>query len=139
MNDSHRFDTSDYDLYNIYDIELKNKKDENNGKIMLEFVGLRSKMYASRTASYDFNKKLVKKSKGSTKASLKTITFENYKDCGFKNRSDEKSQRLIKSKHHTVYTVKQEKVVLSPNDDKRIVIRFATDTKPWGYHISHVI
>ncbi|RYA73341.1 hypothetical protein DD592_25865, partial [Enterobacter cloacae complex sp. 2DZ2F20B] len=140
--DSHRFDTSDYDLYNIYDIELKNKKvpglmkDENNGKIMLEFVGLRSKMYAYRIASDDFNKKLVKKSKGSTKASLKTITFENYKECLFNNRSYEKSQRLIKSKHHTVYTVKQEKVVLSPSDDKRIVTRFATDTRPWGYHIS---
>ncbi|XP_063934407.1 uncharacterized protein LOC135146183 [Zophobas morio] len=140
--DSHRFDTSDYDLYNVYGIEQKNKKvpglmkDENNGKIMLEFVGLRSKMYAYRVAKDDFNKKVIKKSKGSTKASLKTITFENYKECLFNSRNYEKSQNLIKSKHHIVYTIKQEKIVLSHNDDKRIVTRFATDTRPWGYHIS---
>lgn len=136
--DNHRFDTSGYDPQNLYQIELKNKKvpglmkDENNGNIMLEFVGLKSKMYAylvfmsNQIGSF-------KKSKGSTKSSIKKITFEDYKNCLFNRKIFSKSQRTIRSKNHNVYSIKQKKVVLSPYDDKRMVDICSTDTRPWGY------
>ncbi|GFY19288.1 uncharacterized protein TNCV_4126751 [Trichonephila clavipes] len=59
------FDTSDYQENKRYGMPRVNKKvlgkmkDENAGKILEEFVGLRSKMYACKTET-----DLIKKSKG---------------------------------------------------------------------------
>ncbi|EFA13581.1 hypothetical protein TcasGA2_TC006922 [Tribolium castaneum] len=81
-------------------------------------------------------KKFVKKSKGCTKSSIKHITFNDYKKCLFDLDIFRSTQRLIRSKKHSVYSIKQEKVVLSPYDDKRILLRNTTDTRSWGYAIN---
>ncbi|KAJ8915561.1 hypothetical protein NQ315_012445 [Exocentrus adspersus] len=133
--DSHRFDTSDYEPNNPYGIEQKNKKvpglmkDENNGQIMLEFVGLRAKMYAYKV----HNDKIVKRSKGSTLASVKNISFDDYKRTLFDHEIIYKPQHLITSKKHCVFTIRQNKMILNPFDDKRVLNSKSTDTKPWGY------
>ena len=79
-----RFDTSDYPIDNAYGMPLVNKKvsglmkDENNGVIMIEFVGLRAKIYAVRVDG----KKETKKAKG-VKSNIvaRTITFDDYTRC----------------------------------------------------------
>ena len=48
-------------------------KDKNNGTIMTEFVGLRTKMYALRVEK----KKDTKKAKGVKSVVAKVITFED--------------------------------------------------------------
>jgi len=75
--DISRFDTSDYAIDNAYSIPLTNKnvpglmKDENDGAIMTEFVGLRTKMYDLRVDG-----KKVEGVKNNIVA--KSITFDDY-------------------------------------------------------------
>jgi len=83
-HDIARFDTNDYLADNEYGMLLANKKvsglmkDENNGAIMTEFVGLRAKMYAVRVDG----KKDTKKIKGiKNNVVARTITFDDNTQC----------------------------------------------------------
>ena len=73
-----RFDTNDYPMHDAYGMPLANKKvpglmkDENNGAIMIEFVGLRLKMYVVRMNS----KKKTKRHKVKSNVVARTITFD---------------------------------------------------------------
>jgi hypothetical protein len=130
------FDTSDFPENNIYNIPHVNKKvlgmmkDENNGRIMTEFVGLRSKMYSIRVEGQD----KVKKLKGVKKHIIKNqITFDDYLSCLMSGNETTIQQQLIKSDRHEVSTITQTKVALSPRDDKRYIIPGTVETLPWGH------
>ncbi|XP_070157559.1 uncharacterized protein [Polyergus mexicanus] len=132
-----RFDTSDYPANNAYGIPLENKKvpglmkDENNGAIMTEFVGLRAKMYALRVNS----KKDTKKVKGVKRNVVaRTITFDDYTRCLRDDIEMTRQQSCIRSKLHEVYTISETKIALSPYDDKRYIVPDSTDTLPWGHY-----
>ncbi|XP_071643029.1 uncharacterized protein [Temnothorax longispinosus] len=133
----HRFDTSDYAIDNTYGIPLANKKvpslmkDENNGAIMTEFVGLRAKMYALRVDG----KKDTKKAKGvKNNVVARSITFDDYTRCLRDEIEMTRQQTCIRSKKHEVYTVSETKIALSPYDDKRYIIPGSTETLPWGHY-----
>lgn len=162
------FDTSDYPWPNKYNIERKNKKipglfkDELNGEILTEFVGLRAKCYAVRSLASErdieemekaqrekknggciglhkignsiYNERM-KKSKGVKKCVVKKkITFDMYAECIHNNSRVTEVQNTIRSIKHNVYTIQQTKVALSPSDDKRYIIKPAgTDTLAWGH------
>lgn len=79
-----KFNTFDYLANNVFSMPQENKKigglmkDECNGEIVTEFVGLGSKMYSIRVDGLDF----LKKAK-SIKASVfeNTIIFDDYIEC----------------------------------------------------------
>ncbi|KAJ8972051.1 hypothetical protein NQ317_001521 [Molorchus minor] len=159
-----KFDTSDYQLNNIYSIPQVNKKglfnplyidfycniksgmptspyplalaisrasNENNGKVMTEFVGLRSKMYSIKCGEICN----VKKVKGlKTNVVRKYIQFEDYLRCLEEFKEIYRTQRLIRSYLHQIYSIKQCKLALSPFDDKRFLKEGSTDTLPYGHY-----
>ena len=100
-------------------------KDECNGRIMTEFIGLRSKMYGVRVEGQDH----IKKVKGvKTRVVEKTVAFLQFlREKLIKRRA----QRIIRSRLHTE---KQIKIALSPHDDKRYLPPDTTDTLPWGHY-----
>lgn len=134
--DIDKFDTSDYPEENEFGMPCKNKKviglmkDECNGHIMSEFIGLRSKMYSILIQ----NEKLIKKAKGVKSRVVKNvITFDDYRECLFNEKIINCEQNNIRSRLHIVRTEKQKKVALSPYDDKRYLVPTCTDTLPWGH------
>lgn len=130
------YDTSDYSPNNIYGMPLKNKKilgmmkDECNGSIIREFVGLRSKMYSIDIV----NKKEIKKAKGVKKCVVAKLTLDNYRDCLYKRKIYMHKMYLFRSKMHTLYTQRLNKISLSYYDDKRFVKADGVNTLPWEHY-----
>jgi hypothetical protein len=129
-------DTSDYSKDNKYGIPQVNKKvlgkmkDENNGNIFNEFVGLKSKNYCQ-----DVEGKEKKTAKGIKKCVTEnTITMQDFKDCLFNKQEQYRRMNLIRSEKHELYTVELNKIALSPHDDKRYILEDGINTLPWGHY-----
>ena len=132
------FDTSDYPKDNIYGIRLVNKKvlgkfkDELNWKIMEEFIGLRSKLYAYKVFE---DGKETKKAKGIKKNVIqKQSCFDDFRRCLLTKEAIYKKQNMFRTKKHEIYTVKQNKKSLSFYDDKRFILENGIDTLAWGHY-----
>ena len=117
-----RFHTSGYCPNRPLPLGLNKKvtglmKDELGGKIMTEFVALRPKLYSYKKldGSEDKNCKGIKKC-----VVKKTLTFEDYKACLFKDFKEYRSQLMFRSAKHEVHTIEVNKVALNREDDKRI-------------------
>ena len=60
------------------------------------------------------------------------LTFENYEDCFFNNKTVYRSQERFKSYYHYVHTEEVNKIALSSNDDKRLQTSDSITTYPYG-------
>ena len=91
-------------------------KDELDGKIMTEFVGLKLKTYSYLIDDGSG----VKKGKGAKKCIIKRrLKFEDYKKCLQNNTIIQRSQQRFKSEACNVFTEKVN-MILSFTDDKRM-------------------
>lgn len=102
-------------------------KDDNNGFIMTEFVGLRPKMYSYKVIECKKNKyKLVEK-----KEKLK---FKDFVKCVKQNTVVTGKQPFIKSHYHKVYSIEQEKILLDSGNNKRFILEDKISTHAWGHY-----
>ena len=105
-------------------------KDEAGGKIISEFVGLRAKLYAYKM----HEGKEEKRCKGVKKAVVKrSINFEDYKTCLFTGKPQTRTMNVIRSHRHELFTEEINKIALSANDDKRVILEDGIHTLAHGH------
>ena len=94
-------------------------KDEVGGRQITHFIGLRPKLYSFKIEE----DKDVRKCKGIKKNVVsKGITFEHYFECLFTGEKQMRSMKIIRSENHDIYSKEVNKIALSSEDDKRIVL-----------------
>ena len=138
--DKDRFDNSDYSESSPYFDKTNKKvigkfKDEAAGIPIIEFIGLRSKMY-----SYiKDNNKGGKTAKGIKKNVIKNnITHDNYKSTLLNNDQMYHTMKTIRSENHELSSYEINKVSLSCFDDKRYIHEDGKTSYAYGHrNIKH--
>ena len=121
-----KFDTSDYPSNHKSGILTgANKKvigmfkDEVAGKQITHFVGLRPKLYSFKIEE----DREVRKCKGIKKNVVKKkLDFDDYVKCLFSGEKEMRKMKIIRSEKHDIYSKEVNKIALSNEDDKRIVL-----------------
>ena len=106
-------------------------KDEASFVPILEFIGLRSKMYSYMKE----NQHCCKTAKGIKRNVIKqTITYENYKETLFNNKQMHHKMRTIRSHNHELGSYEINKISLSSFDDKRYILKDGIASYAYGHH-----
>ena len=121
------FDTSDYPPNHKSGIPTGiNKKvigmfkDEVAGKQITHFVGLRPKLYSFKIEE----DKEVRKCKGIKKNVVKKkLDFDDYVKCLISGEKEMRKMKIIRSVQHDIFSKEVNKIALSNEDDKRIILK----------------
>ena len=132
-----RFHTSDYPTNHLSGIKtgLNSKvlvmfKDEAGGKQIDAFVGLRAKLYSYKMLG-GFEEK---KCKGVTKnVTKRSIQFDDYPECLFSRKEQHRKINVIRSHWHEIYTEEINKIALSSDDDKRVIMTDGIHPLAYGH------
>ena len=138
--DKHLFDNSDYPKDSPFHNNANKKvigkfKDEVAGMPIVEFVGLRSKMY-----SYiKDNEQSSRTAKGIKKNVIKQqLGHDKYKDVLFNKKQMCHTMRLIKSEKHQIGSYVVDKISLSCFDDKRYIHENGVTSYAYGFENSEI-
>jgi hypothetical protein len=136
FNDKHKFDNSDYAESSPYHYDDNKKvlgkfKDESAGVPIVEFVGLRSKMY-SYVKDDGYNGKTAK---GVKKNVIKQqIRHTDYKNTLFNKKQMIHKMNTIRSISHSIGSYEINKISLSCFDDKRFLLDDGINSYAYGHY-----
>ncbi|XP_054270814.1 uncharacterized protein LOC128991718 [Macrosteles quadrilineatus] len=109
-------------------------KDECKGRQLFEYVGLRCKMYCYRFNSSQ-QTTAKKKCKGISKRYVENkISFDHYKKALFEDKQYRATFNQIRSKTFQLTSRTVDKLSLSANDNKRIVLQDKIRTLAYGHY-----
>ena len=134
-NDKEMFDNINYPENSPYRCNAKKVigkfKDEACGILIVEFIGLKSKMY-----SYvKDNEKCGKTAKGIKKNVIKNnIKHEDYKNTLMNNEQMHHKMKTIRSRRHQLGSYEINKVSLSCFDDKRYIHDNGMSSYAYGHY-----
>ena len=75
-----------------------------------------------------------KKCKGVTRNATKmSIQFDNYRECLFSRKEQHRKMNVIRSHCHEIYTEDINKITLSSDDDKRVIMADGIHTLDYGH------
>ena len=135
-NDKDMFDDGDYLESSPYYCNANKKiigkfKDEACGIPIIEFIGLKSKMYFY----VKDNEKGGRTAKGIKKNAIKNnIKHKNYKNTLINNKQMHHKKKTIRSQKHQLGSYEINKVLLSCFDDKRYIHDNGTSSYAYGHY-----
>ena len=136
FKDKSKFDNSDYPENSPYFNKTNKKvigkfKDETAGVPVVEFIGLRSKMYSYMKD----NDECGKTAKGIKKNIItKNIKHEDYKEVLFNNKQMHHTMKTIRSNNHQLGSFELNKISLSCFDDKRYIHQNGITSYAYGHY-----
>ena len=89
------------------------------GSRFVEFVGLRAKLYSYKMLDGSVEKKCTGVTKNVTKMS---IQFDDYREYLFSRKEQHRKMNVIRSHCHEIYIEEINKIALSSDDDKRVLL-----------------
>ena len=145
FKDKSKFDNSDYPENSPYFNKTNKKvigkfKDEAAGIPIIEFIGLRSKMYSyikdyENKVEEGKKETITRTAKGIKISVIKQdITHEDYKETLFNNKQMHHTMKTIRSNNHQLGSFKLNKISLSCFDDKRFIHQNGITSYAYGHY-----
>ena len=63
----------------------------------------------------------------------RSIQFDDYRECLFSRKNQHRKMNVIRSHCHEIYTEEINKIVLSTDDDKRVIMAYGIHTLAYGH------
>ena len=109
-------------------------KEENEGVVITEFIGIKSKMYSYKKNNIGTCKTLKVKGCQSALTQTEVITHDNYYNTLFGEKQTQSfTVTGIRSKKHNIQTYKLEKQIFTPYNDKVFILDDGINCLPYGH------